>query len=220
MELEGIKIERSTTVDRVVEALKRALFDGKISPGEQLKEMDLSRVFSVSRSTVREALRVLTSDGLVVYAPNKGVMARKLTKEEVEDIFLTRNVLETAAVKAAAQCPPESLDLLRKAMDEYAVTALTGDTLRSADAHVEFHSVMVGLIGSNRLMETERSLMRDLQLVIASIDQNRNDLDREVEKHENLTQLLLNRKTADAIQWVDKDLALAKGFAVKQVSLP
>ena len=218
MELEGIKIEKSTTVDRVVEALRRALFDKKIKPGEQLREMVLAENFSVSRSTIREALRILTANGMTVYSPNKGVTARQLTIVEIDDIFLTRQVLETAAVNAIGSCPADHLSKLSRVMDKYEAAAASGDTLATADAHIRFHSILVGLTGSRRLMETETAVMNDLQLVIASIDKKRDDIDREIKKHRTLTQLILNGSSKEAMQWIHDDLELAKGFVVKQIS--
>lgn len=218
MELDGIKIERVTTVDRVVEAIRRALFDGKINPGEQLREMTLAKKFAVSRSTIREALRIMTAAGLTTYAPNKGVMARQLTREEIDDIFLTRQVLETAAVNLLSQCPSARLNDLSLAMDNYAAAAKSGDTLETADAHTHFHSTLVGLTGSQRLMETEKAVMNDLQLVIATIDKHRDDQDREIAKHRALMHLLLDGKRAEARQWISDDLALAKGFVMEQIS--
>lgn len=219
MRLEGLKIEHTTTVDRVVTALRRTMFDGKITPGEKLREMVLSETFSVSRSTIREALRTLVTSGLAVHLPNKGVIVRKLTVAEINDIFLTRSVLETAAVRASLTCSAEALERLRKAMGNFAAAVRTGDSLVSADAHIEFHSTLVELIGSRRLMETERAIMQDLQLVIASIDSDRDDLDREVEKHRRLTQLLLDRNESAAIQWIVDDLAIAKEFALQQIAV-
>lgn len=217
MQLNDVKIERSTTVDRVVFALKRAMFDGKILPGEQLKEIVLSSTFSVSRSTIREALRIMTSEGLAVHFPNKGVTVRKLKLEEIEDIFLTRSVLEISAARTIKRCLPCRLKALETAMKNYSAAAQTEDALAIADSHVDFHSAMVGLIGSERLIETERSIMRDLKLVITSIDKNRDDLGREVEKHECLTRLLFEKNENAAIEWITNDLSVAKGFIVKHI---
>ena len=216
MKLQNIGIDRSTTVDKVVSALRHAMFDGNINPGEQLREMTLSQTLSVSRSTIREALRVLTADGLAVHSPNRGVTVRQLSLTEIDDIFLTRAVLETEAARAVTHCPDSSLDALQTAMKNYATTSESDDPLGAADAHVEFHSAMVGLIGSKRLVETERSLMQDLQLIIASIDKNRNDSAAEVIKHQHLTQLFVNRDLNAAIERINNDLALAKQFVIKQ----
>ncbi|MFK5953594.1 MAG: GntR family transcriptional regulator [Desulfobacterium sp.] len=217
MKLQGVGIDRSTTVDKVVAALRRAMFEGNISPGEQLPEMTLSKTFLVSRSTIREALRVLTADGLAVHTPNRGVTVHQLSLADIDDIFLTRSVLETQAVHAVENCTESAMESFKNAMKQYADAAESGDPLSAADAHVEFHSIMVGLIGSKRLAETERALMRDLQLIIASIDKKRDDLPSEIKKHHRLTQMFLNRQLDDAIEWINNDLALAKRFVIKQV---
>ncbi len=218
MDLQKIGIDRLTTVDKVVAALRQAMFEGNINPGEQLREITLSQIFSVSRSTIREALRILTSNGLTVYSPNQGVTVRQLTIAEIDDIFLARSVLETRAVQAAKDCSAISLDTLQTAMRNYAETIKTNNPLNAADAHVEFHSEMVGLIGSERLMRTERSLMRDLQLTIASIDKKRDDLAKEIAKHDRLTQLLINQELEEAIEFVNTDLVVAKRFVIMQIS--
>jgi DNA-binding GntR family transcriptional regulator len=85
-------------------------------------------------------------------------------------------------------------------------------------AHVEFHAVMVSLTGSQRLVETERSLMRDLQLVIRTIDKSSDDLPREIEKHRILTDLFCQRKVQEAILCIESDLDHAKSFVIKRAA--
>jgi len=218
VQLDDVKIERSTTVDKIVVALKEAMFIGKILPGEQLKEIVLAKSFAVSRSTIREALRIITSEGWAVHSPNKGVTVRQLTLDEIEDIFLTRSVLEIAAVKSVRQSTQRDINALLTALDNYVAVAKAKDTLAAADMHVEFHLALVGLIGSQRLVETQRALMQDLKLIIASIDTSRNDLEREVQKHRTLTELLLNGDENGAITWIKDELYVAKGFISKHIA--
>lgn len=212
----GIKeIDRSTTVDRVVTALRQAMFDGDLSPGETLREIPLSQKLGVARSTIREALRALATDGLVARLPNRGLAVRHLTVAEVEDIFTARHLLECAAARAAAYCPEEALADLQRAFDVYSDAASKGDASLAAVAHVGFHAVMVGLTGSRRLVETERALMRDLQLVITTIDKSSDDLPMEIEKHRVLTDLFCQRQVEAAIQGIVADLDHAKAFVIR-----
>jgi DNA-binding GntR family transcriptional regulator len=215
LNLKSSDIDRSTTVDKVVAVLRRAMFDGDLNPGEQLREIALSRSLAVSRGTIREALRVLTADGLAVHSPNRGVTVRKLTAEEIDDIFAARLVLETEAARASAKCPDRALWRLEAAMADYAQAAATDDPLRAADAHVSYHAAMVGLVGSRRLEDMERSLMRDLQLVIGTIDKDRDDLPTEIKKHRTLTRLLTSRQVAEAIQCIADELSHAKSFVIQ-----
>ena len=212
----GIKeIDRSTTVDRVVAVLRQAMFDGDLTPGETLREISLSQNLGVARSTIREALRVLATDGLVARMPNRGLAVRHLTTAEVVDIFAARRVLEHEAARAAASCSEEALKDLVRAFDAYADAASREDSSSASTAHVEFHAAMVGLIGSQRLAETERSLMRDLQLVITTIDKSSDDLPKEIEKHRSLTELFCKRKVQEAIECLEADLDHAEAFVIK-----
>jgi DNA-binding GntR family transcriptional regulator len=212
------KIERSTTVDKVVAVLRQAMFDGDLSPGEPLREVSLSRSLGVARSTVREALRVLATDGLVARMANRGLAVRHLTVAEVEDIFAARRVLEREAAQAAAACPAERIRALAAAFEAYADAASRNDACAGANAHVVFHTALVGLTGSRRLAETEQSLMRDLQLVIATIDKSSDDLPKELEKHRVLMGLISQRKVAEAIACLEADLAHAKAFVRRHAS--
>ena len=78
------KIDRSTTVDRIVALLRQEMFDGELAPGETLTELALSQGLGVARSTIREALRELVSEGLVARMPNRTLAVRHLTIAEIE----------------------------------------------------------------------------------------------------------------------------------------
>lgn len=212
------EIDRSTTVDRVVAVLRQAMFDGGLIPGEPLREIALSQKLRVGRSTIREALRALVTDGLVARLPNRGLVVRHLTMAEVEDIFAARHLLELGAAQAAATCPDEALAGLRRAFEAYEDAAARSDSSQAAMAHVEFHAVMVALTGSQRLAETERSLMRDLQLVIATIDRSSDDLPKEIEKHRVLTELFCQREVSELKAQLEADLFHAKRFVARNAA--
>ncbi|HWQ09191.1 MAG TPA: GntR family transcriptional regulator, partial [Holophaga sp.] len=169
-------------------------------------------------STIREALRALATDGLVARLPNRGLAVRHLTVTEVEDIFTARHLLECAAAQASTTCSDEALAVLKRAFEAYADAASRTDPSLAAVAHVEFHAVMVGLTGSQRLAEMERSLMRDLQLVITTIDKSSDDLPKEVEKHRVLTDLFCRRQVRDAIEQIEADLDHAKRFVIRNAA--
>ena len=216
--MEITEIDRSTTVDRVVAMLRQAMFNGDLVPGEPLREIALSQKLRVGRSTIREALRALVTDGLVARMPNRGLMVRHLTVAEVEDIYTARHLLECGAAQAAASCSEAALGELRRAFEAYEDAAARADTAMAAWAHVEFHAVMVGLTGSQRLAETERSLMRDLQLVISTIDRDSDDLPKEIEKHRVLTELFCARRVEEAIVQLREDLQHARTFVVRHAA--
>ena len=213
--LDKRKIDRSTTVDRVVALLRQEMFDGGLAPGEALTELALSQSLGVARSTIREALRELVAEGLVARMPNRILAVRHLTIAEIEDIFTARLVLERAAARAAASCPEAALQRLERAFEAYSETAAKGDASSAAHAHMEFHAAMVGLTGSQRLADSERSLMRDLELVIAMVEKSSDDLPREIEKHRVLLGLFSGRRVQEAMECLEADLEHSRSFAIR-----
>src|SRR3954463_9964821 len=94
-----LHVEPVSTVDRVADELRRALFDGELEPGTPLREVALAESLGVARSTVREALGVLVADGLADRVPNKGTAVHEPSAEEIRDVCRARAVLETAGVR-------------------------------------------------------------------------------------------------------------------------
>lgn len=87
-----------TIRDQVYKILRSAIVTGEFQWGEQLKESQLAERLNVSRSPIREALRQLSGDGLVVNIPHKGMFVRQITKREIEDVVDLRMILEGRGV--------------------------------------------------------------------------------------------------------------------------
>lgn len=83
---------------RIYEQLRDAICQGEYEPGQRLQEMELVERFGVSRSPIREALRLLVSDGLVDEIPNRGVFVRSYTPQDIKDIFELRVLFEGYAI--------------------------------------------------------------------------------------------------------------------------
>ena len=89
--------------DEVVSRLRHVLTEGEIAPGARIPERDLCASFGISRTPLREALKVLAAEGLVVLLPNRGSRAAKLTQKDVKELFEVCETLEAAAGELA--CP-------------------------------------------------------------------------------------------------------------------
>lgn len=210
------KREASTTVDRVVMALRQAMFEGKLNPGTQLREEMISQKFGVSRSTVREAIRVLTVDGFLKRQPNRSVIVRHLTVAEVEDIYQARLLLEGACVRAAATCSEGDLADLSRELEVYASEVMTNDHPRAAEAHIVFHANFVRILsGSQWLAETERAMLRQLLLILATVHGRDEDLHHEMELHRNLCGLCLARKVDQALVCLKEGLDDSRAYAIR-----
>ncbi|MEZ5878786.1 MAG: GntR family transcriptional regulator [Tepidamorphaceae bacterium] len=96
-------IERRTLHDELVERMRGLVVEGALKPGEKIPERELCERFGVSRTPLREALKVLASDGLVQLTPNRGATVARLTVEDLEDVFPVMGALEALAGELACR---------------------------------------------------------------------------------------------------------------------
>ncbi|MDP3968240.1 MAG: GntR family transcriptional regulator [Nocardioides sp.] len=185
----------SSTVDRVVAELRRALFAGEIPAGTPLREHALVEATGVSRSTVREALGVLVAEGLAHREPNRGVHVTALDPEAVHDVVATRVVLESAGVRAWAGADAASRRAVRTALEEF-VAAVRGAEDPGADpglmtaTHLALHRSIVALTGSPRMLGLADAVYAEIRLALSKVDRIRRDAGVQVADHEALVALL------------------------------
>lgn len=93
----------SSLVDKVVYLLEKEIIEGRLKPRERLIETELSDALKISRSPIREALRVLERDGLVTISPRKGITVSDITDRDIEDVYTIRAVLEGLAARLSTK---------------------------------------------------------------------------------------------------------------------
>ncbi len=89
--------------DAVVDGIRDMILKGQLKPGDRLRQDELARTFGVSTMPVREALRQLQAEGLVVFHPRRGATVARISVSEYEEIYLIREALETLACRWAAE---------------------------------------------------------------------------------------------------------------------
>jgi DNA-binding GntR family transcriptional regulator len=208
-------IDRSSTTDRVAGALRELLFAGELSPGEPLREVTLAESFSVARSTVREALQVLTTEGRVTRQPNRGVTVTELTEHDIAEIFEARLVLESAGVRAGAA--GADLSPAATALATYAEAAVADDAVVATQSHLEFHTSLVALSGNSRLVASADGLTADLRLALASVERQRRNARQQVADHRRLLTLMRSGDEAAAIAELAAHLAAARVSVTERV---
>lgn len=97
--LSKIPVQAAPLRSRVAERLRQAITSGRLKAGEHLRERELCEQLGVSRTSIRESLRLLESEGLITSIPNKGVMVAGITPKESRDVYDTRAVLEGLLVR-------------------------------------------------------------------------------------------------------------------------
>ena len=100
---EELNQRRGQTVDDIIERVRNAILAGRIVPGQRLVANDLVEQLGVSRGSIREAFQRLSAEGLVDITPNRGAMVRRLSREQVRDLFQIRINLEGLGARLAAE---------------------------------------------------------------------------------------------------------------------
>jgi DNA-binding GntR family transcriptional regulator len=156
--------DASSTTDRVTDLLRERILEGELRPGSPLREMSLAGDLDVSRNTLREGLRLLAAEGLVVLAPNKGASVRRLTAADVRDIYRVRRVIEVQAATGSALVDDEDFADMQAAV----VAGERAEQARSwravGTASLRFHQALVATLGSVRIDEFFRTVLAQLRL--------------------------------------------------------
>jgi DNA-binding GntR family transcriptional regulator len=187
----NLSLEPVSTVDRVVEELRRSLFEGEVEPGTPLRELALAEALGVSRSTVREALGVLVAEGLADRVPNKGTQVRRLDPDQVRDVCQARAVIETAGVRRWNEAGELQREEVRRALQEFDELTHTDYTRAEfTAAHLAIHRALSALTGSERLLAVTDSLHDEVRLALAHVDRARGNAVEQVHSHADLLALL------------------------------
>ena len=149
--------------DVVFNTLREAILCGKLSPGERLMEIKLAELLGVSRTPVREAIRKLELEGLVVMTPRKGAQVAKITKEDLVDVLEVRKVLESLAVELACELiTSEDINNLRTNLEEFKVAIANGDLTQMAKKDESFHDIIYSITGNKRLVQILNNLREQM----------------------------------------------------------
>ncbi|GAB3288142.1 GntR family transcriptional regulator [Parasphingorhabdus pacifica] len=147
-------VDRNTLREQSLHKLREAISSGQLAPGTRLIETELSEALSVSRGTLREALRHLVQEGLVVAGERGRLLVRALTTSEVRDIFAVRRSLETLAVETLCELPErtETVRALRESLDKLRNTEQ--DLAKLVEADLGFHQQLCELTGNETLVQS------------------------------------------------------------------
>lgn len=160
--LDDIRVERVSDV--VYRGLREAILSREFVPGARLDVDELAARLRVSRTPVKDAIAILSAQGLVEVVPRRGTFVRRLTARDISETFDVRSALEVmAAERLAVLRTDRDLTELREAL-----TAITDDDAPSQDEHwarnARFHATLVDLVGSRRLSEIYGGLQAHLQI--------------------------------------------------------
>ncbi|WP_461143482.1 IS630 family transposase [Salinifilum aidingensis] len=128
--------------DRIIQLLREALATGQFHHGQRVKEAPLAAWLRVSRGPVREALRVLTEEGMLERIPNRGAAVPRVNSTTVLDLYAARAVLGTVLMRGVAVLRRPELKSVDAALDDVSAVARRGEHARIADADLRFQDAI------------------------------------------------------------------------------
>lgn len=149
--------------DVVFHTLREAILKGELKPGERLMELQLAAKLGVSRTPIREAIRMLEQEGLAVTIPRKGAEVAKMTEKDMEDVLEVRDALDELAARIACeQISEEQLQELSVTMHEFEESTKTRNIKKIAEADVMFHDIIYQSTGNPKLVNMLSNLREQM----------------------------------------------------------
>lgn len=160
--------------DVVFNTLRDAILTGKLAPGERLMENQLAEKLGVSRTPVREALRMLELENLVQLVPRKGAQVLDMSEKDIINILEIRSALESLATSLACQKMKEDkIQELRNLLVDFEKAVAENDVERFVDIDEEFHDLIFEATENDKLIQIFRNLR--IQLYRYRMAQAKND---------------------------------------------
>jgi DNA-binding GntR family transcriptional regulator len=207
--------------DVVFNTLREAILKGDLQPGERLMELQLAAKLGVSRTPIREAIRMLEQEGLAVTIPRKGAEVAKMTLKDMEDVLEIREALDELAVRIACdKISQEQLASLIDVKELFVSSTRTGDVKMIAEADVRFHDVIYEATGNPKLVTLLNNLREQVYRYRVEYIKNPANYPTLIAEHEAIVEGLKNRdKTAATLAMhahVENQAAAVKAVIQRQ----
>ncbi len=209
--------QKSTAAERISSVLSERILQGEFAAGAPLREEDLATEYHVSRHVIREALRALVAHGMAEYSSFRGVRVPRLTKADVEDIYRVRRLIECGAVLSSVIEP--DIQRIAKTHGQFSEAVYDGDWRAAYNLDIEFHSSLVAMSGSQRLISWHRELMHGLSLAhLVAPSFAGKSLDESVPQHAEIIVGLTASDASRAAAALEKHLSCAECVILQQLS--
>ena len=187
--------------DVVFNTLREAILKGDLKPGERLMELQLASKLGVSRTPIREAIRMLEQEGLAVTTPRKGAEVAKMTLKDIEDVLEIRDALDELAVRIACQkISDEQLKQLEDMKELFEKSTQTGNVKKIAEADVTFHDVIYEATGNPKLVTLLNNLREQVYRYRVEYIKDPKNYPTLIAEHEAILESLKNRDVKNAVE--------------------
>ena len=195
--MDGLKVNENEYLplrDVVFNTLRRAILRGELTPGQRLMEIQLADKMGVSRTPVREAIRKLELEGLVVMMPRKGAEVAHISGKNLRDVLEVRRALEELAGELACErMSEEEFALLEQANRRFASVIGSDDITVIAQADEEFHSLIYQATDNDRLVQMVNHLREQMYRYRIEHIKDKSQRKSLVKEHQEIIRALTGR---------------------------
>jgi DNA-binding GntR family transcriptional regulator len=205
-------LEQRTTPSAVYEEIRRAILDGQLTAGSQLREAHIARDMGISRSPLREALGRLEEEGLVEKVPFRGAFVAQVRPETVKEIATLRLLVEPYTIQTAApRLLGENRPQLDQALAALRAAARSKVPAEIIEAHLSFHRLFYALSGNDLLLELWTGWESKLRLFLIADHQVFSDPEDLPRVHEELVEIIRGGDHAAIFEAVRHHVHVAPG---------
>jgi DNA-binding GntR family transcriptional regulator len=159
MENVDLNLQHRSLSDDVVKILRKMILNGALKPGERINQVQLAMKMKISRGPLREALRMLQNEGLVMHENNRGAFVTTLSKEDTWEIYTLHALLESGAAELAMnKLTDQEFDKLREILKEMKQAISDNDLEKMMQCDLEFHRTIVQASKHQRLLQYHEQL--------------------------------------------------------------
>ncbi|MCD8121920.1 MAG: GntR family transcriptional regulator [Clostridiales bacterium] len=185
--------------DVVFNTLRQAILRGELEPGERLMEIQLANRLGVSRTPIREAIRKLELDGLVLMIPRKGAEVAKISEQSLRDVLEVRRSLDELAIELTCQrITKEGLEKLERAHQAVIEAVNEGDPMTIAESDEHFHDVIYEGTQNSRLVQILNNLRENIYRFRLEYIKDEDHRHIMIAEHENILRTIRDRHIPEA----------------------
>jgi DNA-binding GntR family transcriptional regulator len=196
--MQSAHIDRVSVADQVATVLRQRILDGELRPGTSLQEVPLASSLGVSRNTMREAMRILSLEGLLKRNLHRGVAVSQLSVRDVQEIYELRRMLEIPAVLAAKDVASNHADTflseLRSTLQQYQAAVSASDWVRAVSFDLQFHTILISIHRNKRLESFYQKVIGELRVGMVLVDRSHDNPGGLIPVHGRIYQLLSSGK--------------------------
>ena len=204
--MDRTQINRVSVADQVAALLRQRILEGEFRPGTQLQELPLASSLGVSRNTMREAIRILSLEGLLRRSLHRGAAVSQLSLRDVQEIYQLRRMLELPAVLAARSPDPGLLQEVRSAVEQYELAVRDRNWSRAVSHDLHFHSLLIRIHGNKRLDSFYKNVLGELRVGMVLVDRSHDNPGTLIPVHRKMCQLLTSGKLKQCAAVLERHL--------------